>query len=504
MRRVLLGAVVAGLCGVAACNGCDETGINRVQPARLVPDPAALDFGRVPLGIAVPLSITLSNTGETTAVVAEFAFRGAINAYRVVDAPPTIAAKESATVRVEFNPPAEGTADATLLIRSDADATPEVSVPLSGVGIPRSVCGSCNTPPSNYCATSAVLITYRSMGSCVMGQCRYDAERTDCSGACVAAACVSAPVDGGVRDASVPDAALPPDAGVPDAGAPDAAGPPDAGTQSGVFTVPGEHTYVVPAGVTQLNVDSWGGGGAGGEQMESTGGGAGFTRARLPVTPGETLLVWVAEGAVAPGNGGGASAVLRGATVLAVAAGGGGGGSDGCSGCKAGGRGGAGGGTAGEAGAALVTPLAPFCTSATGGQGGTAAMGGAGGAATGTAFACVGTPGASLAGGRANGVNNSCNAGVGAEGWRMGGGQGNGGGGGGGAGYFGGGGAGFIWTYCAGGGGGGSSYAAPDAQNVILQAGAIRTQGNPNQSEGAGAGGDVNRGGANGRVVLTL
>ena len=67
--------------------------------------------------------------------------------------------------------------------------------------------------------------------------------------------------------------------------------------------------------------------------------------------------------------------------------------------------------------------------------------------------------------------------------------QGNGGGGGGGSGFFGGGSGGFIWTYCGGGGGGGSSWVTGDASDVLHADGSGATQGNMEQSEGAGAGG---------------
>jgi hypothetical protein len=233
----------------------------------------------------------------------------------------------------------------------------------------------------------------------------------------------------------------------------------------------------------------------------------------VAVTPGESLEVQVAEGGVAPGNGAGASSVLRGVDDLVVAAGGGGAGSDGCTGCtaNASGRGGAGGGVTGQHGADFGATIGAFCTSATGGAGGTATAGGVGGTSAGNASSpkCTGQQGAAHVGGRATGVNNACDTTAGASAWHQGGGQGNGGGGGGGAGRFGGGGAGFIWTYCAGGGGGGSSFATPSATQVTMLDGVDQLQGNVAESAGAGAGGNrfVNASsgadGHAGRVVLT-
>ena len=288
-------------------------------------------------------------------------------------------------------------------------------------------------------------------------------------------------------DGSVPGAGNP-DAGTPDAGTPDAGLLPQS-----AWDTPGEYPFVVPVGVAQVRARLWGGGGAGGNQAGATGGGGAFAQATFAVTPGETLDVWVAEGGQAFGDGAGASWLRRGATTLAVAAGGGGGGSDGCSGCKSGGRGGAGGAATGESGQNLTTPLAPYCTSATGGQGGTQSAGGAGGTNTGSAqYRCNGNPGIAEAGGKAtsSGIF-SCDVGSGADRWHGGGGQGNGGGGGGGAGWFGGGGAGFIWTYCSGGGGGGSSWVDASATLVTQAPGQGQAQGNAAQSQGAGRGGDA-------------
>ena len=64
---------------------------------------------------------------------------------------------------------------------------------------------------------------------------------------------------------------------------------------STTFENAGEHVFVVPANVYVVEVAAWGGGGAGGNQHGATGGGGAFATARLPVTPGETLAVWVAE-----------------------------------------------------------------------------------------------------------------------------------------------------------------------------------------------------------------
>jgi hypothetical protein len=488
---------------------CGRETVSNAAP-RIDVQPLAFDFGPVPVGIEVSASVTVRNTGRGDLVLQPAVVEGVdfgANAEAI-----TLAGGQTIQLDLTFRPTSEGLREGVVKLANNSENDSQVDLVVTGQGIPRLVCADCSMPPANYCASSAILITYEPHGSCVNNRCEYQATTTICGGTCVAATkSCSAPTgqDAGAVDAGV-DAGLV-DAGTMDAGMVDAGQPVDAGTMQ-VFTMPGVGTFTVPAGVTSITVDAWGGGGAGGEQVGATGGGAAFGKVTLAVTPGEQLEVRVAEGGRPLGAGGGATSLWRGATPLLVIAGGGGGGSDGNSGAYPGGRGGAGGAAQGQAGSNFGTTIFQYCTSATGGQGGTQAAGGLGGSTTGSASTrCSGQPGDALAGGKASGVNGSCDMGAGAQDWRQGGGQGNGGGGGGGSGWFGGGGAGFIWTYCAGGGGGGSSYAAPGATMVQLVAGADRLQGNAAASQGAGAGGFdgvggrpsyANSEGKDGRVVI--
>lgn len=142
----------------------------------------------------------------------------------------------------------------------------------------------------------------------------------------------------------------------------------------------GETNWVVPFGITEIIAKCWGAGGGAGVtdgSVAGNGGAGGFSQARLTVTPGETLKIFVPTGGVgsgsstirAGGGGGSWAGVFRSTTPLLIAGGGGGGGAgrDG-----SGGAGGAGGGSTGVKG---VDPA----TGATGGGGGTQSAGGAGG-----------------------------------------------------------------------------------------------------------------------------
>lgn len=293
-----------------------------------------------------------------------------------------------------------------------------------------------------------------------------------------------------------------------------------------IYSTQGASTFVVPDGVTSINARMWGGGGGGGAGGSTAaggaGGGSGYIYGSIPVTPGETLNIYVGGGGGAGtrntagggGGGGGSSTIYRGSTLLAIVAGGGGGGGGRATASHTGGAGGAGGGTSGISGS-----NAGGTGTATGGGGGTLSSGGA----AGTGGRNVGTAGSSLTGGLgANGRNNS-----GADGGASNGGLANGGaggsvttttyaaGGGGGAGYFGGGGGsastGTTITTGGSGGGGGSSYTNASVASVTNTAGSGITPGNSSDTyrSGAGNGGTggaiagVGTAGADGLIAIT-
>jgi len=207
-------------------------------------------------------------------------------------------------------------------------------------------------------------------------------------------------------------------------------------------------TYVVPAGITSLQIESYGASGGDTPVGFGFGGLGGYVIGEFSVTPGETLNIYVgSQGGTAgmagyngggtgitSGGGGGASDVRQGGTALAnriIVAGGGG-------------------------GAAYETAW----SSGWGINNGTA-DGGSGGGLSGNQglawqSACLGgTGGTQVAGGTIGGI-----LGIGGDGSSI-----HGDTGGGGGGYYGGGGGGDCGGY-NGAGGGGSGYTTPSATNV--------------------------------------
>jgi hypothetical protein len=238
-----------------------------------------------------------------------------------------------------------------------------------------------------------------------------------------------------------------------------------------------EQTFEVPQGVTAITVDAYGGGTHSGRDKRRALGGR--TKATLPVTPGETLYVFVGGGGFNGGgrdgcsgqgpSGAGASDVrergdgLGNRILVAGGAGGLGARQDNRHGGHEGLVGGNGGGLIGGSG------RGGGGTSGHAGTGGTQSAGGAGGAG-GKNGGSPGNSGAVGVGGGGGGVQSVditfC-------------------GGGGGGGYYGGGGGGSSSKYGSpggsgldGGGGGGSSYTEPSATNVTLTQGSKTATGN--------------------------
>ncbi len=225
--------------------------------------------------------------------------------------------------------------------------------------------------------------------------------------------------------------------------------------QATVFPYTGAPTtYVVPAGVTSVQVEVWGAQGQAltDEQYdESTGGLGGYAIGNLAVTPGEVLNIYVGGtgnedvagfngGALGgfgtpsdgdagrAGSGGGASDIRQGGTGLAnrviVGGGGGGGGRDyvngTCQPCGTGGNGGAGGGIVGTNGSDPGDPIyGLYFNPGAGGKGGTAVAGGLGGDGP---EGVDGAPGTSGNGGIGRDGNYSVASGGGGGGWFGGGG----------------------------------------------------------------------------------
>jgi alpha-tubulin suppressor-like RCC1 family protein len=268
------------------------------------------------------------------------------------------------------------------------------------------------------------------------------------------------------------------------------------GTNPTSFTyTAGLQFFTVPAGVSTLNVQAWGGGGGGVSGSLAAGGGAAYVSGTLTVVPGQVLTVLVGGGGAGGTNGSGAGGYGGGGSSASANAGGGG----------------------GESALADCLTGAMLVEAAGGGGGGSGTLtpGGAGGIETGS----IGTPAAGGGGGGGGAgsqtAGGAAGAGSGAAGGNAGyahaGGAGGAvyGGGGGGGGYYGGGGGGGAFSgqgTQGGSGGGGSSYTS--ASTFTLTSAAQGRGSIPGGNlvstyiAGVGVGGSTAPGG-NGLVVIS-
>jgi hypothetical protein len=220
------------------------------------------------------------------------------------------------------------------------------------------------------------------------------------------------------------------------------------------FAGSGEHSFVVPEGVSSVHALAVGGRGGAGYSNPASGGFGAKIVADLPVTPGQVLYIEVAgnggNGVIAPG---GIENSMSGGTA-------------GINGGGAGGGGASGGGGGGGASDIRTVPLSAGSSQSLASRVIIAAGGGGSGSEQGTGGA-AGADGGGVAGGKAGtaamggagGAGERGNGkagvlGVGGEGFFGGGGP---GGGGGGGGSYGGGGGGVTFSPAPGGGGGGST-----------------------------------------------
>ena len=302
---------------------------------------------------------------------------------------------------------------------------------------------------------------------------------------------------------------------------------PDTGTtgtnpaiESGTFG-----TYVVPTGVTSIDIKVWGAGGGGspaesyypGQPAKWDGGGGGYAEGTLAVTGGQTLYVAAGEGGEAgpgsepgyfnsgngrgEGGGGGGLAGVFGANIgtlnpyhadpsnptvsapQAFVVAGSGGGAGAC------GHGGAGGGLTGDAGGGTTEQTDGGSSSASSGGGGDQEQGGQGGAGNPSSYNAL--PGHLFTGGSA--AHPTPSAGVG----------------GGGNGFYGGGGGAYRipgQNLSLSGGGGSSYYGHPQVTSGSTEEGALVEGGGTaicGYSAGTNEGGPQAVSGEDGYVIIT-
>lgn len=103
------------------------------QVNNLAVSPSSLNFGNVGAGSTAILNISLSNSGANSTTVTAFGFNNTAFS-TTATFPFTVAGGATVQVPVRFLPPSQGSQSGQLVISSNADDNPSLSVALSGTG----------------------------------------------------------------------------------------------------------------------------------------------------------------------------------------------------------------------------------------------------------------------------------------------------------------------------------------------------------------------------------
>ena len=208
-------------------------------PRSIEADPASLDFGTTHPGSTVSRTLGLSNLGPGSLTLEEISLTGEQPSLFAVQAPAPreLSAGDTLSLEVRYQPGAVGSHTARLLIRSNANNSSELLVPLVGNAdacsgkscdqppgqcyAPAGTCSggacayalkaegsacddqdlctgqdachagncvgtaaTCNTPPAGTCLSSSSYQTYAATGTCSAGACSYAPSTRSCAGGC--------------------------------------------------------------------------------------------------------------------------------------------------------------------------------------------------------------------------------------------------------------------------------------------------------------------------------
>ena len=138
--------------------GCQGVSANNTQPplGLLGSNPSALTFGEVTLGHSQPLSVTVSNTGESSTTISQIQISGSAFTQSGITPPLTLGPGTNATFTVTFTPAAAGAATGILTVTSNA-SNPTLTIALSGTGTTST--GQLSVSPSTMAVGDVVVGT---------------------------------------------------------------------------------------------------------------------------------------------------------------------------------------------------------------------------------------------------------------------------------------------------------------------------------------------------------
>ena len=243
-KRIIQPIALLGLLSCFSCS-CEQEVFVRQSGAIISVNPSELDFGDVPQGLSTTKSIEILNLGQMPLNISDWTLVDEDDVFSVSVDVDQVAISASEKISVTFSPSAIRTYQGTLTFTTDADNTKLTLVPLSGQGIPDSVCGNCDEPPEDRCMSEYDLLVYDNVGACVDGECQYQASQIYCEFGCDPETnrCIG---DSGPTEVVDAGGALPPISDT-DAGN-DPGGWNSEDSDGGVFVPDGDHVQEVQVG----------------------------------------------------------------------------------------------------------------------------------------------------------------------------------------------------------------------------------------------------------------
>tara|TARA_B100000683_G_C12497664_1_gene556677 strand:+ start:1138 stop:2943 length:1806 start_codon:yes stop_codon:yes gene_type:complete len=163
---------------------CEREVFVRQSGALISVNPMALDFGDVPMGLSSTRTIEVLNLGQMPLKISDWVLVDEESVFSVELGVDQVGVSSSETISVTFSPTAIKEYQGTLTLNTDAENTKLTLIPLSGQGLPDSICGDCDEPPEDRCMSEYDLLVYDNVGACVEGECQYQASQIYCEFGC--------------------------------------------------------------------------------------------------------------------------------------------------------------------------------------------------------------------------------------------------------------------------------------------------------------------------------
>ena len=236
--------ILAGLLASFSCS-CEREVFVRQSGAMISVNPTELDFGDVPQGLFVTKDIEILNLGQMPLNISDWTLVDEEGVFTLSAGVEQVAISGSEKISVTFSPAAIKEYQGTLTLTTDADNSKLTLIPLAGQGLPDSICGDCDDPPSDRCMSENDLLIYDNVGACVDGECQYQASQIYCEFGCDPETnrCVGDPGPVETVDAGVAPGPSP----VVDAGVTDDPEEPEE-SDAGIYVPEGDHVQEVQVG----------------------------------------------------------------------------------------------------------------------------------------------------------------------------------------------------------------------------------------------------------------